>query len=327
MKRLRSALGALTAVSALLLSSLLVATPAHADDTGTLTIKIVDQYNHPTKAVVDVLGDDGASALGDGAGTLAASASSSYTLAAGDYGVFTLSTFSGFNCVGVSPCDITGLVFDPDTALTVTAGKTTQYVMHVAVPSISGGTAVGSRLTVSIPASLTAAIDLPPLYTPGASASVTQQWMRGGASIAGATRSTYTTVREDGSQSLAAELTVTGYLAQFSVYGLPTTLTTNAIKMGPAIKSKTKTTIKVPKKIKHNERVSAKVKVASPGGVVSGYVTVAIGKFKVRKALQAGSVFVTLPHLKSGKYTIVTKYLGGTYYQSSKAKKTKISVH
>ncbi|WGL50702.1 hypothetical protein P5P86_12085 [Nocardioides sp. BP30] len=326
MPRPRSLLGALTAASALVLSSFLVAAPAaHADDTGTLTVKVVDQYNHPTPALMEVLGDDGLPA--DSSASPSASASQSFALAAGDYGVLTLTTFSGFHCVGISPCGVAGLSFDPATALTVTAGEPTVYVMHVTVPSISGANAVGSRLSVHIPASLTAAMNVAGGGGPNYTASVTQQWMRGSVPIAGATGTDYRTVREDGSRAVQAQLTMTGYLAQYSVLGLPTTLTTNAVTMQPAPKSKTTTTIKVPKKFKRGQRVSAKVKVASPGWVVDGYVTVSIGKFKTKKTLKQGVAYVTLPHLKTGHYTIVTKYLGALYYQASKAKKTKITVH
>lgn len=336
MKRYLRAAGAFVGSAVLVVSSLLVtATAAHADATGTLVVNVVDQYNRPTAGFVELMGTDGTPYTPDGSpdsGLPVSGTSATYTLPAGGYAAVSITPWSGYTCVGVSSCTFgSGSTYTP--AISVTDGAQTVYTMHVTVPSITGSGTVGAPLTIQIPPGLSA------LQAYGGLAGVgglTQQWVRGATDIAGATSSSYTTVPADGSHAISARLTPAPglsaiFLAEAQMAVAP--LTTNAIAMRPAVKVKTKTKIKVAQRIRTGERASVKVKVKAahrvPSGyatVPSGYVTVKIGKFKKKKALQHGSVFVTLPSLRTGTYKITAKYGGASSFATSKAKKAKLVV-
>ena len=115
----------------------------------------------------------------------------------------------------------------------------------------------------------------------------------------------------------------------FGTYGVPvTSFSTNAITMGKAAKFKTTTTVSVPKRLKVNERATAKIKVKAKHTKADpdGFVTLVIGKFRTRSKLKDGSVFINLPNLSAGTYTIITQYAGSEEFAKSKGKRTTITV-
>jgi Bacterial Ig-like domain (group 3) len=152
--------------------------------------------------------------------------------------------------------------------------------------------------------------------------------MRGTTDIPGATSTSYSTVRDDGSQAVSARLTPSaGMTAIFGSAGVAVRpFRTNAVTVAKAVDVKTKTKVRVAKRIRVNERASVKVKVTVKSGVPDGHVTLTIGKFKARKKLKQGSVFINLPILKAGTYTITTKYAGEEGFKKSKGKKTTVTV-
>jgi hypothetical protein len=333
MKRYRTLAGAVAVAAALIASSLLAAAPSQADDptTGTVVVHIVDQYGRATAGSLETFDADGNAGGGLGGPSTTAAATQTLSLPAGGYGFASLTPWAGVSCAGVSPCGITSFG-DPQTVtpvVTVVDGATTTYTMHVVVPSISGGTAVGSRLTLNIPPGLAELSAVSPIPG-GVGGYLTQQWRRGATAISGATSTSYTTTYQDGSQRMSAVLAPSQYFSLIFAeeFHVPVTaFTTNAITMQKFVKGSTKTQVKVAKRVGVNERASVKVKVTSPKGTPAGSVTLKIGKFRVRKSLANGAAFFGLPHLKAGKYKLVTSYSGSVLFNPSKAKKVKVTVH
>lgn len=323
---LTRAVSCLVAAALAASTMLLTATPAQAAD-GTLVVNVVDQYGRPTVGSVTAYDSSGDDYYPAGA----ASDSLTFTVPAGGYSFATYTTWSGISCDGASPCAIGSgpTAFTP--VVTVSDGGSSTYTLHVTVPSISGNPAVGSALTVQIPQGLRDLITYLSAYGYGDGGDPTAQWLRGGTDIAGATSSTYTTTRDDGSQQLSARLTPTAGMnyAASSLGTSSSPLTTNAITVAKFVKTKTKTKTSSPKRVGVNQRASVKVKVKAKKSqeVPDGFVTLAIGKFKTRKALKRGSAFFTLPSLKAGTYTITAKYAGTEVFTKSKAKKVTIIVH
>jgi hypothetical protein len=326
LKRLLSAAGALVGTAAIAVSSLVV-TAASADaDTGdgTLVVNIVDQYNRPTTGVVEIL--DPASGVVNDTGPGSAGTSVTASVPAGGYGLLAITPWSGFTCAGVASCSPLG-TSTVTPVVTVTAGEQTTYTMRVTVPSITGSAVNGSQLSVQIPQGLTT-LEAYPYggYYGGGFGPI--QWLRNGADIPGAISTLYRTVAADGGHAVSARLTPSPTVtAIFGEEGMPVLpMTTNAIAVQKVVKAKTKTKIKVAKRIRASQRASVKVKVTSAHKVTSGYVTIKVGKFKTKKAVQDGTAFVSLPRLKAGHYKIIAKYLGATAFAKSKAKKVKITV-
>jgi hypothetical protein len=328
LKRYLTLAGAGLGAAGLVVSSLLAtAGPAQAVGDGTLVVNIVDQFGRPTSGIVQAY-----SATGGGQypnSVPVASSTQTLTVPADGYGLATITPWSGFTCAGLSPC---GLISPPTTvtpAITVSDGSTTTYTAHVTVPSITGSPAIGSPLAVQIPQGLS---DLLALLAsvPQYAGPVTQQWVRGTTDIPGATGTSYTTVRDDGSQAMSARLAPSlGMVTIFASTGMPVQpLSTNAITVAKAVKFKTKTKASIAKRLKVNERATVKVKVKAKGSKddPDGFVTLTIGKFKARKALKGGIVFINLPPMKAGTYTISTKYAGSDAFAKSKGKKTTIIV-
>jgi hypothetical protein len=326
LKRLLSAVGALVGTSAIAVSSLVVTAASANADTGdgTLLVNIVDQYNRPTVGVVEIIDPTGDIVNNTGPGSAASSVSS--TIPAGGYALLAITPWSGFTCAGVATCSPLG-TSTVTPAVTVTAGQQTTYTMRVIVPSITGSAVNGSQLSVQLPQGL-ATLEAYPYggYYGGALSPV--QWQRDGADIPGAMNMVYSTVPSDGGHSLSARLTPSpNVTAIFGEEGMSVTpLTTNAIAVQNVVRAKTKTKIKVAKRIRSTQRASVKVRIKSAHKVTAGYVTVKVGKFKTKKAVQDGTVFVSLPRLKAGHYKVVAKYLGATAFAKSKAKKVKITV-
>jgi hypothetical protein len=323
----------LAAVAAVVVSSLaLAAPPAHAVSTGTVTVDFVDQYGRPTAGVLEAFNSTG-SQFSDGTGGLGTFVFSSthlMTLPADGYAFEAITPWSGLDCAGVSPCS--AYLSSPTIApvVTVTPGAASAYTIHVTVPTITGGPAVGTPLTIQIPQGL-AILQGSLIYSPFGNGPMSQQWLRAGSDIAGATGQSYTTTPLDGLKSMSARLMPGGAQAYVAAIGGGTAqpFTTNAITMSKYTPLKTKTKVKLPKSIGAGDRVSMKVTVKGKGTkeAPTGLVTVKIGGFKVKKTLKDGSVFINMPNLQPGSYTIKTSYAGSIYFAKSKSKSTKITVH
>ena len=203
--------------------------------------------------------------------------------------------------------------------------------MHVTVPTITGSTTVGNPLMIHLPDSLTNTASSSYGYYGYyfGLGNVTQQWMRGTTDIQGATSTSYTTVRADGSQTLSARLSPSlGESLIFAeAFGMQVEpFTTNAITMNPVAKYTTRAKLKLPKALHTDEPASIKVKVKAKQDTPAGFVTLKIGKYKAKKALQNGSVFFTLPHLTAGRYKVAATFHGTADFAAAKAKAKHLSV-
>lgn len=315
LSRARSALVAAALVSS---SLLLTATPAQADADGTLVVTIVDQYGRPTEGVMNAMnsaGDYRTEEGSTGPDAPVPGVTHTFVVPPDGYAFLSITPWSGLTCFGLSPCNIAaGLSVTP--VVTVPAGATVPYTLHVTVPTITGNPAVGSPLTLNIPEGITA------LQAIGHNTGdpITQQWARGGAAIANATGTSYTPIPTDSAQAITARLTPSTVQEALPVaYGLTLApFTTNAITLATFVPAKTKIKTKLPKNLKAGDRVSLKVVVKAAGAQPDGTVTIKVGHSKVRKTLESGSTFVNLPRLKAGTYKISIKYAGTEYFAKSK---------
>jgi hypothetical protein len=311
-----------------LVSSTLLATasPARAVGNGMLVVTIVDQYGRPTEGAMSALDSAGNGQTEDGAtgpDDFLPGVTHTYTVAPGDYAFLAVTTWGGLSCFGVSPCNIAAGSTDITPVVSVPAESTIHQTLQVTVPTISGNPAVGSPLSLTIPAGLTA------LQAVGHNEGdpITQQWMRGGGAIANATGPSYTPVPADSAQAITARLSPsTVQNALPLAYGLTVTpFTTNAIPLARFVPTKTKTKVKLPHNLRAGDRVSLKVVVKAKGAHPDGTVTVKAGRSAVRRTLSDGSTFVNLPRLAAGTYKITVKYAGTDYFAKSRFKK-KITV-
>lgn len=208
--------GALAAVGALAASLLVMtATAVEADaSVGYLTVNVVDQYGRPVRGLVQIFAADGSDAADDpalGSGSPVTS-EHSVTLPAGDYGIASITPWSGWECAGVSPCApaVNGPQVTPVT--TVSVGQTTTYTFHATIPWISGARTIGSRLTIHIPKGLADLQDYVQSTFQGGGGAISQRWRRGDEYISNATSRSYTTKPLDGSRTISARLTTSGGL-------------------------------------------------------------------------------------------------------------------
>jgi hypothetical protein len=334
LKRYLSLPGAGAAAAALVVSSLLMtAGAAQADpgDPGSLVVNIVDQYGRPTVGVVEAIAKTGGHTFPDTGPVGTASSTQTIELPQDGYGLMVITPWSGFSCFGLTTCGIfpsgTPTVSTPP-AVTVT-GIGTTFTAHVTVPSITGTGKIGSPLTLTVPPDLANLLTLLS-GVPGLGGAQTQQWVRGGTDIPGATATSYTPAFSDGSQPLSVRMAPSfGQTLVLSEFGggsaaLAAPFTTNVITVEKGVKSKTKTKISVPKRLGVGERATAKVKVKAKGSKADpdGTVTLSLGRLKVKKKLKDGSVFINLPNLAKGTYTISVVYSGAEQFVKSKAKAT-----
>jgi hypothetical protein len=326
LNRYLSRTAALVGSAAVVVSSLLVtATAAQAAGDGTLVVTVVDQYGRPTPGLVEAYATDGTQ-YSEPAPVVGGS-THTFTVPEGGYSVLGITPWSGFTCDGAAPCTFLTSPSSFTPVVAVVAGGLSTYTSHVTVPSISGNSAIGSPLSINIPAGLTSLQTILGVLAPGLSGAGTQQWVRGATDIPGATGLSYTTVVADGSQALAARLAPSvGQSLIFASMGLPVNpLTTNAITVAKLVPAKTKTKVQAPKSVAANAAVTLKVKVKSKSGKPDGSVTIKVGHYRAKKALKDGSVFITLPRLSSGTYTISVSYGGSETFKKSKAN-TKLTV-
>jgi hypothetical protein len=323
--------GAALAAATLVASSLLVtAAAASAVTDGKIVVSVVDQFGRPTIAMVQPFDTSGLTHQEDGTSPsqpFTVASTHSYTVPPGDYSFESIGPWSGIDCFEVAPC---GYTTPPDTygaAVTVTSGETATYTVHVSVPVVAGAGTVGSPLTVQLPQHLTdlmAVIDLSPF----GGEPISHQWLRSGADIPGATGASYTTVPADGARSIAARLVPSsGQTLLFRSTGYTVQpFTTDPIAIAPYTPAKTKTKVKVAKRISTGERATMKVRVKSRSGVPDGVVKIRVGKFRTEQTLEDGRLLFTLPRLGPGTYRITVKYAGSDYFTRSRDK-AKIKIH
>ena len=318
--------GALVGAAALLGSSVLVtATPAQAAaGDATLVVNVVDQYGRPTVGILNAFASDATAFYDSPPGSpTVPSATHTFTVPPDGYAFAGLTPWAGVTCVGITPCYTTGAPPSSTTPVaTAVADTTTTYTIQVVVPTITGTGAVGSPLSVQIPEGLKTLQNALAAYGGGGTSGT--QWLRGATDIPGATSPSYVTTPTDGSQVMTARLTPSGSQSfYFGQYGAPVQpFVTNAITMSKYTPAKTKTKLTIARNLRVGERASLKVKVTSKTGQPEGLVTITIGKFKVRKPLKEGSVFITIPRLGAGTYKISTKYAGSDYFAKSTGKVT-----
>jgi hypothetical protein len=321
------------AALAVVASSLMLTAPAaEAVGPGTVTVNLVDQYGRPTAGVVQSFDSTG-SQYSDGPGgpgTYVYGSSHVFTLPPEGYGFESLTPWSGLDCAGIAPCSPVMGVPTVTPVVTVTEGSVSTLTIHVTVPTITGGPEVGSPLTIQLPQGLVL-MQSALIFSPFGFGPMTQQWLRGGTDIIGATGQSYTTTPPDGRQSISARLAPGGAQSYVAAIGggVAQPFETNAISIAKYTPLKTKTKVKLPKSISAGARVSMKVSVKGKGSKdkPTGLVTVKIGQFKVKKSLKNGSVFISLPNLKAGSYKIKTSYGGSLYFAKSKATKFTLTVH
>jgi hypothetical protein len=306
----------------LLAASALVATAdtAHAADTSVVVVKVVDQFGQPAAVAVQAYDSTGASYYDGPGGGATPPVTSTHTftsLPADGYSFLSIGPWSGIECFGVTPCNISGgSAFTP--VVTVADGGTASYTMHVTMPSITGEPAVGAPLSIKTPTGYQMMAPLVEAQSHQSSA-FTQQWVRGASDLAGQTSTAYTTVPADGGKQVAARLLPSpGVLAIFGAagYGVPP-YTTHPVTVS---KNATKTRASV---VRGVIRVNVKAQGAKPDGKVK----VTVGSFTAKAKLKKGKVRVALPqNLKPGTYTLKVKYLGSAAFEKSKSKKVKVTI-
>jgi Big-like domain-containing protein len=331
-----SAAGAAVAAAALAASALL-ATPgtAQAANTATITVNVVDQYGQPAAVAILAL-DQARQFYFDGPSSTSPVSSTHVfqNLPADGYSIASNGPWSGLECFGINPCTTPPFSSSALTPVVAVAeGGVASYTVHVTMPTVTGGSAVGAPLAIQTSPGYKA---LQTAYAQaGMSTEHTQQWLRGAADIPTATGPSYVTTPADAGQQVSARLhpspAVAAVFATQAGYAVPD-LVTNSItvdKTAPVkLKAKTKTKTKIAKRIDVGERATLTVKVKAKGATADpdGLVTVRIGKFKARKTLKKGVVLINVPNLEAGTYTIITKYLGSEGFEESKAKKRTLIV-
>ncbi len=312
--------GATLAAAALATSALMATTgSAHAADTATITVTVVDQFGQPTVAAVQAFDQTLNSHYDGPPGTPPITSTHTFTgLPASGYGFQTIGPWSGVECFGVSPC----VVGSPTTVVpvvTVAEGATASYTIHVTMPTATGGPAVGAPLALQTSPGFALLQSLAASQTnlPG---SATQQWVRGSVDITGATGLGYTTTPVDGGQPVAARLTAApGVSLVFAQAGyVVPPFTTRPVAVA---KNATKTKVS----FRHGA-IKVKVK-AAPGAVPDGKVKLKLGRFKATVKLKKGKATMALPkNLQPGTYTLKASYAGSTGFEKSKSKRKQVKV-
>ena len=249
------------------------------------------------------------------------------TLPPDAYGLAVITPWSGYTCEGLAPC---GLAATPvvTPVVTVTSGSTSTYTAHVTVPSITGGTKVGSPLTLQVPAGLSTLQGL--LLGVGLGANPAAAVGARDDRRPGSDREL---LHHDVRRRLAGDDGATP--ASWS-HGSPLQHLWRARDVvldqrhhdGQGGQVQDHHQVSVPKRLKVNERATAKIKVKAKHTKADpdGFVTLVIGKFRTRSKLKDGSVFINLPNLSAGTYTIITQYAGSEEFAKSKGKRTTITV-
>jgi Big-like domain-containing protein len=335
----RLSLPTVAVVAAALAASALIATTgtAQAADTATITVNVVDQYGQPAATSVLAIDHNGQAHPDDPTGPVV-STHVFQNLSADSYSFVSQGPWSGFECFGISPCTTTVQSGDLFPVVTVADGGAASYTVHVTMPTMTGGSAVGATLAIQTSPGYKYMQAIAAGQT-GLSSEHAQQWRRGAGNISAATGSTYVTTPADAGQQISATLHPSPAMAALFAQGGYTApdFVTNSITVDktppvppvpPVVKLKTKTTAKIAKRIDVGERATMTVKVKAKDATVDpdGLVTVRIAKFKARKTLKKGVALINVPNLEAGTYTILIKYLGSEGFEKSKAKKRTLIV-
>jgi hypothetical protein len=319
-----SRVGALVTVTALVAGSFAIASSAQAEvTTGNVVVKVVNQFGDPVPGIIEAIDSAGTQiTTGFTPGTTASSFVIP-SLPAGAYGLESLSNWGGLVCAGMSSCSsaftsdgVTPGAITP--VVTVAAGTTTSYTMTVVTPTISGATPIGSTISLKLPQGIADLQTVFAMVSPGFDPTPAVQWMRGGVPIPGAVGQSYVTTQSDNGRPLSAALTQGPGVGLLSSLLGAAPYTTNSLAVDHYVAA-TKTKASLPKTAKPTERVSVKVKVTSPGAVVTGAVLVKVGRWTGQRGLANGTAYVTLPRLRPGKYKIQVSYAGSAKFKRSAA--------
>lgn len=324
MKTRLSSAGALVAGAALAASALLATTgPAQAADTATITVTVIDQFGQPASSSVLAVDPSGNPIAPSDLGAISTS-HVFQNLPAGGYSFVSQGPWSGFECFGIAPCAIGPAGFPPGTSfspvVTVAEGGVASYTVHVIMPTVTGGPAVGAPLTIQMSPGYKYMASVSATQS-GKSGEHTQQWLRGTADIPAATGPSYVTAAADATQQVSARLTPSPAVVQlFALNGNAVQpFTTRPVAIAKA--STRTTTVFLAGGV-----IRVKVK-AAPDAVPDGKIKLSLGTFKAKAKLRNGKTTVPLPPgLAPGKYALKVTYLGSATFEKSKSKKKTLTI-
>lgn len=178
-------------------------------------------------------------------------------------------------------------------------------------PAVSGTLAVGKTLKVS-----------KGVWTNATGATYSYRWLRNGASISGATKTSYKGTSADAGKSLQAKVTV-------KVNGFTVSATSREVKIAK-VTSKTTVSFNSATK-KKSKKGTATVKVKASGfSKPTGTVTIYDGSKKIGSAkltsAKKGVLKVTLKKLSKGTHTLKATFSGNGQLKASTSSKTKLKV-
>jgi hypothetical protein len=317
-RRRLSTLAALLATT-LALGTVATVAPAHADDptTGTVTVTVVDDHGRSDQALIALIATDGT--FVSNSGTPGATATIP-EVSPGRYAVVGVTRWAGLGCFGITPCDMS--LFTGGSAvghaisgvLTVKAGATSSYTYRSATPRVTPASPTpGATARLAMPAgyrALTAYMETVSngMY-PASQLQPGVAWLRNGQAT-GRSGATYATSAADLTKRLSARLTYNTTMAQTIMGSLFTSfpgLTTDAVVISKATSS---IALTLPKKVKAHQRKAVGVTLRSSTGAVSGWVTVKVGKKKVRVPVLNGAGRIKLPKLSAGRYKVRATWSG-----------------
>jgi hypothetical protein len=316
----------------------LVAGPASAADSGegTISVTLVDDLGAPVIGSVQLVGDGSGGSLGvpEGGGAPVASSTFTEDVAAGTYGLMVLGGWGGITCVGLQSCNVMTMSTDGPVltaqAVTIPDGGSRAVTVVIGTPKLTGVGAIGSPLTVAMPAGMNDLTALMSMYgggLGGLSSAPTIAWNRGGAPT-GVTGSSYTVSTADAGSTVSATVTyppLIPLLFSSLAPGLPTPspFTTAAVsvpKLDPTV------TLSAPATLKQGKKASVYVNVKYGESPVPGVVSLKIpGKQTVQGVLHAGLATFKLPVLKPGTHRLTAEFAAvGAYNGASTTKVVKV---
>ncbi|HEY6933200.1 MAG TPA: Ig-like domain repeat protein, partial [Marmoricola sp.] len=182
----------------------------------------------------------------------------------------------------------------------------------ISSPKITGTRAVGHTLTAS-----------PGSWAGSSTPTYTYQWLRGGAAITGATKSTYTLSVADAARQVSVRVTAH---ATAMADGTATSAAVVIAKLG----THTKLAL-VTAKIRRTAYPKATVTVGDsygvrPTGTVRVYSGSRLVKSATLRASQNGKVTVTLPKQAVGRHAISARYLGNWQLAASRSTSATLTV-
>lgn len=307
--------------------------PAYADELpfGTLNLTVVDDLGKPSVVMPLVYDENGnleAYLPFDELNPAVPGSSFSNPLPPGRYGIILSGGWGTLTCHALTVCEVPngGSTTGRPTAaaVEVKTGAVTNLTLTTETPKLTGTGAIGSPLTVALPAGLTTAAASRVAKGLAGSPEPAVTWWRDGVQVAGASGLTYTPTSADRLGQVTARLTYPTIfdliLAGPSAAIVPPPFTTNAVTVGnvaPAVR------LALPKRVTAGLRAKAKVSVTVAGQPVGGGVTLKVGRKRaVLATLRNGAATFRLPKLKPGKLRLVATYLGASGYPSASITKS-----